>query len=208
MAISVLRATDPGGVRYMRFATGTKWPTIIRQTDPVISIRASVAERMRAALCDTTMLQPLYRRGIEPVTSVEDFSGHSYGAGTEVVVGLGWKYTMKSPEGTFDAITEALGIKPTVVESGFLKDHILPILPNGFLGSSQAFFTPEYLGDPGVAYGDATRAVHRSEEEITAWLKTISPQSDIASYFGRAPYLSQSIFGRINSLLGPIDKTD
>ncbi len=201
MAVPSFRATDSGSEQYMRFATNTGWPTIIRQTNPVISIRTSVAERMRCALCDMTILRPLYNRKIEPITSVEDISGHSYGKGTEVAVGLGWKYSMKSAEGAFDTVTKALGLTLTDVESGFLREHILPILPAEFFGSSQSFVTPEYLGDPGVAYADATPAVHRSPEEITAWLNTVTIQSDIASYFRRAPYLSQSIFARINSLL-------
>lgn len=203
MAVPAFRTTDSGSVQYMRFVTSTRYPSIERQTNPVISIRTSVAERMRVALCDTAVLQPLYKRRIEHITSVENLSGHSYGAGTEVAVGLGWKYSMKSAEGTFDAVTRALRLTLTDVEAGFLREHILPILPAEFFGSSQLFVTPEYFGDPGVGYADATPAVHHSADEITAWLNTIAPQSDIISCFERAPYLSQSVFKRINSLLAP-----
>jgi len=200
MAISAVRGTDVHPIGYMRFSISANG-VAARQNLPVVSVRTAIGEKMRDVLSDPANLRPLYTRKMETMVGFADFSGHGYGE-TPYDAGLGWKYTRKSADETLVAISRTIGMGMTEGEDAFLRDHIIPLLPETFWGSSQDFNTPGY--DDGPPFYNETPAVNRSAEEISAWLKQISPFSDVSRFFNSRPCsltLGQSIIDKIRELL-------
>lgn len=104
---------------------------------------------------------------------------------------------------TFTALKKAIGMRMTAGENGFLRDHIIPKLPETFWGASQDFLTPET--DDGPPYYQVTSEVRRSPKQIRTWLKNISPMDDVTRFFNARPWPvtseAKSIIDGIKALL-------
>ncbi|MFA5104293.1 MAG: hypothetical protein WC527_03885 [Candidatus Margulisiibacteriota bacterium] len=178
---------------FTRFAVDERG-ALTRLARPTISIRTRTATSLGELLLNNDVMAGFY------VRSVED--SHGYPAARDsscsslVKDGLFWSYTRKSTDEVFadvEALLKDMHIKMKPYERAFFIEHVIPLLPERFAGTSLKFHTPGYDGDPGVGYADATPSVDLAEPEIRQRLGRVHAKEDVARHFNFTDILASSV---------------
>jgi hypothetical protein len=193
MAMNV-RAADPAGTNYFRFSVGRQGE--ITRHDSVVSIRAEFGRGLLSVLLGGNFLKSIYTRRVAPFVEEED--GMRPGKS-----GLKLIYEIISTNDCMNKIVSALpGLVRTCAEEGFIREHIIPLLPPKFDGAGYYYHTDGYQGDPGVGYADAQPGREFTALELNEKLRKSDPLSDITTRLNSVGLqASESVKAKLYTLL-------